>query len=161
QIGLMHLARVDAALHARAGDIAGIGQRHANRAVLARVAHDVAQPLDAVALHQAHRAGVVVRPHRLGAARLRGTDQPLGDLVEGVVPGDRLIRGAAHTAGADAAQRYSKAVWVMDALGVAADLRAHDTRRVRMLRRAAHATDAARVETLDLQRADAGTVMRA
>ena len=45
--------------------------------LLARIAHDVAQPVDAVALHQAHRAGVVIRPDRLAA-------MPRGGLREGV-----------------------------------------------------------------------------
>ena len=43
--------------------------------VLPRVAHDVAQSVDAVALHQAHGAGVVVGPDRLGAIRLRRADE--------------------------------------------------------------------------------------
>ena len=64
QVRLRHLARIDAAALADAGLPAGFRQRGADGEVLPRVAHDVAQPVDAVALHQAHRAGIVERPDR-------------------------------------------------------------------------------------------------
>src|SRR5277367_6027940 len=47
------------------------------------------QPVDAVALHEPHGAGVVIGPHRFGAVFLFGAQELLGDQVECVVPRDR------------------------------------------------------------------------
>src|SRR5580704_1734081 len=47
------------------------------------------QPVDAVALHQAHGAGVIVRPYRFGAVLLFGAQELLGDEIERVVPRDQ------------------------------------------------------------------------
>src|SRR5215831_1455528 len=54
-----------------------------------RIAHRVAQPVEAVALHQSHRARVIIGPHRLGAVALCCPRQLFGDLVERVLPGNR------------------------------------------------------------------------
>ena len=85
---LVDLAHVGAALDADAGDPAGVGQRHADGREPARILHRMAQPVDAVALHQPHRAGVVVGPDRLAAVLARLGDELLGDDVERVGPRD-------------------------------------------------------------------------
>ena len=75
QIGLRHLARIGAGDLAGAGGKADVGAVDADGGVEAGVFLGVAQPVDAVAHHQAHGAGVVVRPDRLprrGGARPRG-----------------------------------------------------------------------------------------
>ena len=86
QIGPGHLARI------RAGDLAGAGRKariggvHADGRMEAGIFLGVAQPVDAVAHHQPHGAGVVIRPDRLRAVTRFGRQQPLGDQVERVVP---------------------------------------------------------------------------
>ena len=106
QIGLRHFARIDAGDGAGAGGKAGIGRVDADRGMEAGIFLGVAQPVDAVAHHQAHGAGVVVRPHGFGAVALLGLQEFLGDQIERVVPGDRreLARAlCARRAAADAA----------------------------------------------------------
>ena len=75
QIGLRHLARIGAGDLAGAGGKADVGAVDADGGVEAGIFLGVAQPVDAVAHHQAHGAGVVVRPHRFArrsALRRRG-----------------------------------------------------------------------------------------
>jgi hypothetical protein len=160
QVGLGDLARVDAAFHPDAGEPSGIGQRVAYGAVLARVALDVAQPLDAVALHQAHGAGIEVGPHRLRRVALLGPGQALGHRVEGIVPGDRPERLVPAALVADPAQRRRQPVRVVYPLGIAGDLGAHHADGVAVGRGAAHPADGVRIEPLDLERAGARTVVR-
>src|SRR6185437_5116968 len=156
---LVDLAHVGAALHAGAGDPASVGERHADGREPARVLHRVAQAVDAVALHQPHRPGVVVRPDRLAAVLPRLGDELLGDDVERVLPGDLGELLAALRS--DPAQRLHQPVGMMDALGVARDLLADHARGVVVALRAAHPADPRRAEALDLQRAGAGAVVRA
>ena len=93
QVGLRHLARIDAGDLAGAGGEAGAGDGRADGAVEARIFLDVGEPVDAVAHHEAHRAGIVIRPHRLRAEVALGRVEPRGDLVERLVPGDRARTG--------------------------------------------------------------------
>ena len=127
QIGFGDLAAVDAALGPDPGEPAGVGERIADRQILARIAHRVAQPVDAVALHQPHRPGIVIGPHALRAVALGGAGQALGDLVECRIPRDRPEGVAAHALLADPAQRLGEAIRVMLALAIAGDLGADDT----------------------------------
>jgi len=46
----------------------------------------MAQPIDAVALHQAHRAGVIVWPHRLCAMQPCRRDECRRDAIQCFVP---------------------------------------------------------------------------
>ena len=82
---------------------ADVGEHDADRALEARVALGVGQALDAVALHEAHRAGVPVGPDGLAPVPLLGAQEALGDLVERVLPADPLELAGAL--GALAAQR--------------------------------------------------------
>jgi hypothetical protein len=50
---------------------------------------------------------------------------------------------------------------MMDALGIARDLRADDAGRIGVVGRAAYATNRARIEDFDLERAGGRTIMRA
>ena len=86
----------------------------------ARIFLDVAQQVDAVAHHQSHRAGVVIGPHRLGAAALFDLEKILGDHIERVVPGNAAE--FARPLLADPLQRMHQPFGVMLALGVAGDL---------------------------------------
>ena len=129
QIGFRHLARIGTGDPAGAGGKAGVGRVDADGGVKARVFLGVAQPMDAVALHEAHGAGVVIRPHRLRAMARFGAQELLGDEIERVVPRYRLERARALRPGP--AQRLRQAVGMMDALGVARDLGADRRRRCR------------------------------
>ncbi len=158
EVGLRDLARVGAALGPCPGHPAGVGQRVAVCRMLARIAQRVAQALDPVALHQPHGAGIEERPHGFGAEFLRGAGERLGDLVERVVPRDRLE--APLALGADAPQRRRKALGMVLALGVARDLGADDAGGIAVIG-AVDAPDGTLVEALDLERADARAIVRA
>ena len=158
QIGLRHLARIGAGELAGAGDEAGPGRIDADGGEEAGIFLGVAQAVDAVAHHEAHGAGVIVGPDRLGAVRLLGADELSGDDIERVIPGDRSELAAAFAA--DAPQRLREAVGMMDALGVARDLGADHARRVGIVLGAAHAADRALAEHLDLERAGRRAVVR-
>src|SRR4029450_7027280 len=86
------LAAIYAAAHPDGRQPAGIGEGDADRLQLARVAHDMAQAMDAVALHEAHGAGVKIRPDGLRAVALRRAGQSLRHRVERILPGDPLER---------------------------------------------------------------------
>ena len=159
QVRLRHLARVRAHVCADPGPPAVAGKARADGLVLPRIAHDVAEPIDAVALHQAHGAGVVVGPDRLKAVRLRRADERVGDQVERIVPADGAEGAVALLAGA--LQRLREAPRVMHALGVARDLGADDARSVVVLPRAPDGTDPVRCQPLDLQRAGRRAVVGA
>ncbi len=161
QVRFGDLAPVDPALDPDPGEPAGIGERVADRQILARPPHRMAQPVDAVALHDPHRAGVVIGPHRLRAVAAGGLGQPLGDLVECGVPGNRREGGQPHALVADPAQRLRQAQGMVLALGVAGDLGADDAGGVGLRARAAHPPDPLCVDALDLERAGARAIVRA
>jgi hypothetical protein len=158
QLRVAHLARVDAALGADAGEPAGIGEGEAEGFTLARPAGQVAEAADGAALHQAHGAGVVVGPDGLGAVAVHRLAQPRGQQVEGLVPADG--REAALALGADPQQRPGEALRVVGALGVAGHLGADHPVGVGLLA-APHAADAALGGDLDLEGAHAGAVVGA
>src|SRR6266851_7331758 len=124
------------------------------------MAQRMAQPVDAVALHQPHRPGVVVGPHGLAAETLRSGGEFLGDDIERVVPGN-LLECRAVPLVADAAQRPAQALGMVLALGVAPDLGADHAGGVAVRRGTADAADRMRVDALDLERAGARAIMRA
>ena len=161
EIGTRQFARIDPALHPDAGAPAGIGQRVAVCRVLAGVAHDVAQPLDAIALHQAHCAGIEERPDALGAVTLRRAQEALRHEVERVVPGQGREGGAPLALGADPPQRRGEPLGMVLALGIAGDLGADDSGGIRVIRRAADAAYGSGVEPLHRERADARAIVRA
>src|SRR5205814_4326307 len=121
----------------------------------------VAQPVNAVALHQPHRSGIVVGPHALRPVALGRTGQALGDLVEGGIPQNRSKGIAAHALLADPAQWLREAVRVVLALGIAGDLGADHTSCVALRQRPSDPPDAAPGKTLDPERAGARAIVRA
>ena len=159
QVGFGHLPRVDAALHADPGGPTDFGQGRADRHLLARVAHHVAQPVDAVALHQAHRAGEIEWPNRLGTMPSGDVGEIGGDAVEGLVPADPAELGG--PAGTGAQQRMRQPVGVVDPFGIARDLGADHAGGVAVVLRPAHRADAAAVQHLHRQSTGRRAVMRA
>jgi hypothetical protein len=119
----------------------------------------VAQPLDAVALHQAHRTGIEIGPHRLAAVSRLGRIEFLGDEVEGRLPTGFLPAPLALAAGAH--QRLQKPIGMMDAFGVSRDLGADDAGRVVVVPGAVDAADPVRSKDLDVERAGRRAVVRA
>ena len=126
------------------------------------------EPVEEPAVHRAARelavgACVVQRQHRLRAVPRNGVGDAGMDLVEGLVPGDRLE--GVPAAGSHPLQRAGEPPGAVHELGVGArDLVANHPGRVRIGLRAAHVEDAdpvgpdrkaARVRAI--QRADAGS----
>jgi hypothetical protein len=138
---------------------AGVGERHADRALEARVALGVGEALDPVALHEAHRAGVPVGPDRLGPVAALGGEERLGDPVQRLVPADP--GEVPRALGARAHQRVREPVGVVEALAVAGDLGADHARRVGDALAAPDLAEAAVGQPLDLQRADRRAVVGA
>ena len=129
QIGFRHLARIGTGDPAGAGGKAGVGGVDADGGMKARVFLGVAQPMDAVALHETHGAGVVIRPDRLRSISRFGHEELLADDIERVVPRDRLERAGALRPGP--AHRPRHPIGMVDALGVARDLGADHALRCR------------------------------
>ena len=95
--------------------------------------------VDAVAHHQAHRAGVVIGPDRLRAELALGRVEAIGDLVQRLVPRNPRELPGAFRAGA--AQRMHQPIRMMDALGVARDLGADHAGGIGLQLGAAHPAD--------------------
>src|SRR6202521_2204060 len=129
--------------------------------MLARIAHRVAQPLQSVALHQPHRARIVMRPDRFAAMPLSGAGQPFSDEVERVVPRGWLERGMTDALVADPAQRHREPLRVVLTLGIARDLGADDAVGVVLRLGAPDAANVAAICPLDLERAGAWAIVRA
>ena len=160
QVGVLHLARIRAVFDADPGAPSGIRQRDAERGMLARVAHGVAQPVDAVALHEPHRTGVEIGPDRLAAPFVGHGLEPVRDLVQRLVPADRGERPDPRSFRTGAAQRARQPGRMVHALGIAGNLGADHARRVGVALRAVHPADGARVQPFDVQRAGARAVVR-
>ena len=90
EVGLGHLARIGTGELAGAGDVAGPGERRADRGMLAGIALGVPQALEPVAHDEAHGAGEVERPDRLAAVLGLDGVEARGDLVQRRVPADAL-----------------------------------------------------------------------
>src|ERR1019366_3184986 len=113
--------------------------------------HHMAQALDAVALHQAHGAGVIERPNGLEAMALRGAGERFGHFVQRRVPAYWLELAARLRSRAP--QRLREPVRVMHALGITRYFLADYARGVGVSRGAAHLADAQGVEPLHFRRA--------
>src|SRR5690606_9722345 len=136
---------------------AGPGEIGADRVEEAGILLGVPQAVDRVALHQPHRAGVVIGPDGLGAVSFLGGDELLGDQVEGCLPTRLLPLSLAL--GARTYQRFEQAVRMVDALRVAGDLRADDAGRVGIVPGTMDAADAHTVEDFDIERAGGRAVV--
>jgi hypothetical protein len=86
QVGDAHFARIDA------GDLAGADGKSdardvgADRRVEAGIFLHMREAVDAVAHHEAHGAGIIIRPDGLRAELAFGLIEPIGDLVQRLVP---------------------------------------------------------------------------
>ena len=159
QIGFGHLARIGAAQRAGAHHVAGPGEIGADRVEEAGIFLGVAQPVDAVALHQPHRAGVVsrARPSRCRALPRRAmkcsaTRSSAASQLS-FLPGALALGAGAH-------QRLQQPVGMVDALGIARDLGADDAGRVAVVPWRRGRGRCGAVEDLDLERAGRRAVMR-
>ena len=79
--------------------------------------------------------------------------------VEGFVPGD--ARELAGALGASTAQGMQQPVGMVNTLGIAADLGAHDAQRIAVVLGTPNPADAVVIEQLDLEGTGRGTVVRA
>src|SRR5690242_9065387 len=110
---------------------------------------DVAQPVDAVAHHQAHRAGVIIRPDAWGSVTLLGLDKFFGDKVKRVIPRDAFE--LARTLRSLSPQRMQKTPGVVLALGIARNFGADHAGRVVVVFCAMDTPDCALVEKFNLK----------
>ena len=147
QVRMHDFTRVDTTLDADAGKPARVGQRDAEGLALPRPAGQVAEPSQRRALHQPHRAGVVVRPDGLRPVLPDRLLQAFGKQVERVVPREPFKTSVAL--GADPPQRMQQALGVVDALGVARHLGTDHAVGIR-LRRATDTPDPFRRFELDV-----------
>ena len=157
QIGLRHFARIGAGEQAGARDETGPGRIDADGGEEAGIFLGMPQAVNAVAHDVAHRAGIQIRPNRLGAVRLFGADEFLGNEIERVVPRDRGELTAAFRAGP--AVRILQAVRMMHALGVTRDLRADHAGGVGVILGAADPADRVVAKNLDFECAGRRTVV--
>ena len=90
QVGLGKFTGIAAALGTDTGRHPGQHDRRADRVMLARISHGVAQALNPVALYLAHGAGIIIQPDRFRSVLLRGGLEFLGNDIERLIPRDRL-----------------------------------------------------------------------
>jgi hypothetical protein len=150
-VALRHLSWISTRKPAGAGHVAGPGRVDADRLVEARPALGMAKAVDAIPVHAAHRARVVIGPDGFRAVPALRRKEPLGSAVQRLVPGyPRKLAGAL---GANALQRMHQPVGMMDALSISRNFRADHARRVGVVGMAAHATDGRAIDHLDIKRA--------
>src|SRR2546422_3463595 len=119
----------------------------------------MAQAIDAVAHDEPHGAGIVIRPHRLGAVALFGAQERLRGDVESIIPRDRDELAAALVA--LATQRREQTILMVHPLGITRDLGADHAGCVIVVRCAVNAADGVGIDDLHVERAGGRTVMRA
>ena len=157
ELAVSHVARIGPDRRANAGKQARLDDARADRLGHSGIAHAANEPLDAVALHEPHRARVVVRPYRFGTIRVRGRGEALGDKIERLVPRRGTKRARAF--GPHPNQRTLESVGMMDALMVSAHFRADHAIGVRHFCGAADANQSTVVD-FNVQRACPRTVVR-
>ena len=158
-VGFRHLARVDTGQLAGAGHVTIPGEGGADGGVLAGITFGMTQAIDTVTHHQAHGAGVEIRPHRFRAVFAFGAQKRIGHFIERVVPTDRHKIATAF--GTAAFERCGQARRMMDTLGVTCHLAADDAGGITVVARTAHAANGVGIEFLDFQGAGGGTVVGA
>ena len=136
QVRLGKELHLHADLAAHRGLQRGSARRGANRAVQQGGAQLVEEARGhAVALYQAHGAGVAVGQDGLGVAR-RDVAQARGNVVQGFVPAH--FHKLAAALGTAALERFEQTLRVVGALGVARDLGAEYAPGLRVRRVAVH-----------------------
>ncbi len=158
-IGLGDFAWIGATQCAGAHHVAGPGHVGADRSEEAGIFLGVAQPLNGIALHLPHGAGVEIGPDGFGTIPRFSLDESVRHLVQSRVPGNFLP--VARALRALAALRGQQSAGMIDALGITRHLGADHAGGVSIGVGPAHAADPAIGIDVDLQRAGARTVMRA
>ena len=163
QVGLSEFSRIATLLRANARFHASQHYRRADRVVLARIPHGIAQPLDTIALHLAHRTGIVIQPDSLRTALLRGFDVVFGHDIECVVPRYRyeIVDRGRMRFSTLAAHRLRQPRGMMHPLGIARDLGADDTGGIRVGIRPVDTPYLLWRLELDIQRTRASAIVRA
>jgi hypothetical protein len=119
----------------------------------------VTQPVDAVAHHKAHGAGVIVGPDRFRADGALGFQKGFPHPIQRLVPRDaRELAGALRTG---ALQRVEQAIGMMDTFGVARDLGADHAGRIAVVLIPPDPADRAAVDHLHFERAGRRAIVRA
>ncbi|MCY1376513.1 hypothetical protein D9M69_640070 [compost metagenome] len=85
-ISFCHLARVWTCQTSRSGKIAGPSHVCAETVELVGITLGKTQSIDGIALHQSHRARIVIRPDALTAICLFGFDKAFCNQIERCVP---------------------------------------------------------------------------
>src|SRR6202790_1445435 len=116
------------------------------------------EPVDAIAHHKPHGAGIVIGPDRLRAELALGGIELRGDLVQRLVPGNPRELSRALRSGP--AQRMHQPIRMMDAFGIARDLGADDACGIGLQFGAAYPADRATVDHLDVERAGRWAIVR-
>ena len=116
------------------------------------------QPLDRIALHQPHRAGVEIRPDGFGPILFFGLAQLFGHQVKRCFPAC-LLPGA-FALGTGAHQRLHQPVGMVDALGIARHLGADNAVGVAVVLGARQPADPPVRQDLDIEGAGRRTVVR-
>ena len=159
QVGFRHLPRVQPPALPGSGDPAEFRQRRADRHFLAGVAHDIAQAIDSVPLHQPHGSREEEWPNRCGPVFLGHSREAFGHTVQCLIPADAAELAGAFGAGPQ--QRVHQPVRVMHPFGVTRDFGADDSGRVAVVAGAPDGADAVVAEDFHFQRAGGGAVVRA
>ena len=117
----------------------------------------MAQAIDPIALHQAHRSGIVIGPHGFVAELLHSPSKCFSDLVERIVPTDRCEGPIPF--GANPFEGGFEAFGVVNSFGIARDLGADHAIGVAIVLRTVDAGDRSRIDPLNFQRASRRTIV--
>ena len=161
QIALRHRARIRTPFGTGTGNPAGIRHRDTKSRVLPRRFQQVAKQFDRIALYQPHGAGIVIRPQRFVSMTLHGPGKFFCNLVERLVPANRLKGVETHALFAASYKRLPEPIGMVNTLPVPRDLGANHAGRVIVIAGPDHAPDGFRIEQFDFQRTGAGTIVRA
>src|SRR4029078_3577102 len=159
QIGLRHLAGIDASDATDSCGIARVSRIDADRRVKSGILFHVAQAIDAIAHHQAHCSGVIIGPDAFRAEPALGFNELFSHEIERIIP--RYALELSRTFCTGPAQRVQQALGMMFPFGVARDLGADHARCVVVVFCAVHAPDRALVENFDVQRTGRWAIVRA
>ena len=146
-----HLTRIRACQLAGTRNIAGPRQRRADRRILLRIAFDVAQPIDSVALHKAHCTSIIIGPHRFGAMRSFRRQKRFSGHIERVVPRDTFEPFG--TFWPNTALWIQQTIWVMGTFSVAGNFSADHAVGVGIRFGTMHPSDAVIAGQFHLERA--------
>ena len=157
QVGDPHFARIDAGNPPGADGESDACDVGAYCGIEPGVFLDMGESVDAVAHDNAHRPGIIMRPHQLRAETSLRRVEPRRDLVKRLVP--RNPRELTRPLRSRAAMRIDQPIRMVDAFGVPADLGADHTRGIGLQLGTAYPPDRGIVDHLDVQRAGRWAIM--